>query len=221
MQRGMYYGRTQVPSRLLLIVVMVLPGCVPTLKPEWVANPNVPSPEYPVANLPISLHQRNWVDRNGSGSCVHASTVYALRWMGAYDLANRWQHAHAGGETEYSIRRFYEAENIRFVSTKDPRDSRSGDWHHGDPGFLDWVTATRRAAIVWFKPSHCCCFVGFSVINGREYAVIQDNNYPGTFEKYPREEFISAWRACGGFGAVPLVGPPQAPLPWPSIVPIY
>lgn len=204
---------------ILLALALAMCGCTPVLEQRWVANPNIPAPESPVANLPLNLHQRNWTNSRGSGSCVHASTVYAMRWMGAYELADRWRQAHAGGETEYSIRRFYEAANVQFVSTQDPRDAKPGDWHHGDPAFLDWVTSTRRAAIIWFKPSHCCCFVGFTTINGKEYAVIQDNNYPGTYEKYPREQFIREWRICGGFGAVPLVGPPQAPLPWPSIVP--
>lgn len=89
----------------------------------------------------------------------------------------------------------------------------------GDPAFLVWASQTRRAAIIWYKPSHCVAFVGISVVGGKEMAVIQDNNRPGTFEQYPLDEFIRKWRGYGGFACTLLLTPPQAPIPWPSFVP--
>ena len=48
-----------------------------------------PAPEQPPANIPISLHQRNWTGPLGQGSCVHASLVNHLRWLNAFELGER------------------------------------------------------------------------------------------------------------------------------------
>lgn len=167
-----------------------------------------PKKETPVANLPKNLHTRNWTDRGGAGSCVHASTLIIMRWQGQYQLADWWRKKYAGGETAQSITNYYTRNRLPFACTL-----------NGDPAFLVWASQTRRGAIVWWKPYHCCAFVGISVIDGKEYAIIQDNNRPGTFEKTPLDEFIRKWRGYGGFACTLLLSPPHSPIPWPTSVP--
>jgi len=190
---------------LLLLTVALWLGCSAPVRYVAVKPPD---PEIPVAHLPDALHERNWPDRGGSGSCVHASTLFVMRWQGAYEVADWWRRNYAGGETAQSITNYYKQNNLPFACTL-----------NGDPAFLVWVTQTRRAAIVWWKPYHCCAFVGVSVIGGREYAIIQDNNRPGTFEQTPLNEFIQKWRGYGGFACTLLMSPPQSPVPWPTSVP--
>jgi len=192
-------------SLALLILCAILVGCDQPTK--WLRT--IPPPgEVPVANLPGSMHVRNWTDRAGSGSCVHASTLFILNWQGEYEAANRWRKKYAGGETAQSITNYYKANNMPFACTL-----------NGDPAFLVWASQNRRGAIVWWKPYHCCAFVGISVIDGKEYAIIQDNNRPGTFEKTPLKEFIEKWRGYGGFACTLLLSPPQSPIPWPTSIP--
>jgi hypothetical protein len=190
---------------LALLLVIFFVGCE---QPVRYVRVKPPPAESPVANLPKELHVRNWVDRGGSGSCVHASTLFVLNWQGEYERAKQWRKTYAGGETAQSITNYYKRSGMPFACTL-----------NGDPAFLVWVTETRRAAIVWWKPSHCCAFVGISVIDGKEYAIIQDNNRPGTFEKTPLDVFIRQWRGYGGFACTLLLSPPQSPVPWPTSVP--
>lgn len=191
------------------LMLLVASGCSQVDSIRWIANPNVPDKEVPTANLPGSLHQRNWVERGtGQGSCVHASTVYCLQWSGEHELAAYWHKKYAGGETARSIQEYFTREHIPFVATEE-----------GMPWIFDYANDTRRAAIMWWKPSHCCTFVGWTMKDGVEVAVVYDNNRPGQFEYHERDEFIRKWRGYGGFAAVPVVGAPSAPIPWPSIVP--
>lgn len=189
-------------SRLLLLALLVatLFGCDSSIK---FARVEAPGPEVPVANLPAVQHQRNWEHPlNRQGSCVHASTIAALRWTGQDDLAEKWRKTYAGGETANSIMSIYRKERVPFAFTTT-----------GDPAFLEWVTETRRAAIIWWKTYHCCTFVGFSVVDGREVAGVIDNNNPGVIEYTPKAEFIRKWRTeFGGFSAAPLLSPPASPL---------
>lgn len=193
---------------LTIISLLVLLGCDTAAQVEWVVNKNVPDIEVPNANLPPDMHQKNWVDRGGAGSCVHASTVYALRWQGADELAEWWRRNHAGGETARTITNQYAQAGVKFCATFD-----------GDPNFLDWVSSTRRAAIFWWKPYHCCTFLGWSNVDGKVVGVVADNNRPGVYEYHDRETLIRKWRGYGGFAAVPMVGSPHSPLFWPSLVP--
>lgn len=191
--------------RLVTVLLLLsLSGCIP--EERWVAV-KPPRPEIPVVNLPAQLHEKNWPDANGSGSCVHASTLFIMRWQGKYELADWWRRTHAGGETSQSILDAYRSNGLRYDCTT-----------NGDPEFLVKATKNRRGAIVWWKPRHCCAFVGISVIDGREYAIISDNNRPGTFEKTPLAEFIYQWRGYGGFACTLLLDAPHSPIPWPSSI---
>ena len=163
-----------------------------------------PPPEQPTANLPNPLHQRNWTGPLGQGSCVHASLVNHLRWLNEYELGERWRATYSDGEWDSRLRNRLDAAGIDYSYTL-----------KADPRFLDWASITRRGAILWWKPSHCCTFVGWVERNGQQYAAILDNNYPGRFELTPREQFIRLWAGYGGF-ALTVLNDPSSSLPYRS-----
>jgi hypothetical protein len=176
--------------------------------PRPLVVPNPPPPaEIPVANLPLLLREWNWTDARGSGSCVHASTVYHLRWQHQLARAEHWRKTYAGGETATSILAKWRREGIPYDKTEE-----------GDPAFLDRVTATRRGAIIWFFPYHCVHFCGFATVDGKQYGVVCDNNRIEKYLRIPREEFITKWREYGGFAASALYSP-LPPLPWTAYRP--
>jgi hypothetical protein len=54
--------------------------------------------------------------------------------------------------------------------------------------------------------------VGWVNRDGRQYAAILDNNYPGRFELTPREQFVRLWAGYGGF-ALTVMDDPASSLP--------
>jgi len=184
------------------LMLLVLAGC-----DSGVVNVRAlptPEPEQPPANLPVQLHQRNWTGSLGQGSCVHASLVNHLRWLNRFELGERWRATYADGEWDSRLRDRLDAAGIDYSYTL-----------KADPRFLDWASATRRGAILWWKPAHCCTFVGWIERDGKQYAAILDNNYPGRFELTPREQFIRLWAGYGGF-ALTVLNDPSSSLPYQS-----
>lgn len=182
-----------------MIVLVAAVGCDDSslgLAPR-LADP--PPAEQPPANLHASLRPENW----GTGSCVHASLIYQLRWANQFRLADAWRQTYSGGETAYGIRQKLDAAGVDYVST----DS-------ADPAFLDWVTRTRRAALIWYYPSHCVAFCGWGTDgSGQPVAILNDNNRPGRYIEIPRQKFLSNWRGFGGFG-LSVIYSPMVPAPW-------
>ncbi len=43
--------------------------------------------------------------------------------------------------------------------------------------------------------------------DGKQYAAILDNNYPGRFELTPRDQFVRLWAGYGGFALTVLNDP--------------
>ena len=120
-------------------MLLVLAGC-----DSGVVNVRAlptPEPEQPPANLPVQLHQRNWTGSLGQGSCVHASLVNHLRWLNRFELGERWRATYADGEWDSRLRDRLDAAGIDYSYTL-----------KADPRFLDWASATRRGAILWWKP---------------------------------------------------------------------
>ncbi|WP_236625067.1 hypothetical protein [Rhodopirellula sp. SWK7] len=191
-------------SLALLFVFSI--GCEPT--PVRVRALPTPAAELPPANLPPSLHQRNWTGPKRQGSCVHASIVNHLRWLNQDVLARRWRATYSDGEWDSRLRGRLDAAGVDYSFTL-----------KADPRFLDWASMTRRGAILWWKPSHCCTFMGWVERDGRQYAAILDNNYPGRFELTPRQQFIRLWAGYGGF-ALTVLHPPASSLTYRSYEPI-
>jgi hypothetical protein len=193
-------------------------GCNPVDLRRPYALP-APAPESPVCNLPTQFHQRNKLGPLGQGSCVHASLVNHLRWLGEFDMAGRWWQTYGDGEYASRLMSRLDAAGL------------SGKYYYtekADPRFLDWCTTNRTGAILWWKPSHCCTFQGFSM--GRDimaydrsarvqpdvqYACILDNNYPGRIEYTERTQFIRLWGGYGGFGLA-LMNDPTPSIPYLS-----
>lgn len=198
-------AKTMILCTALLAAFVALVGCTPATPRVQPTRP--PAAEVPVANLPAPLRQRNWVSPAGQGSCVHASSISHFRWQGKFELAEAWRQRYSGGETAYSILNKWVANRIPFTFTE-----------NGDPAFLEWATETRRGAICWYYPSHCITFVGFSKVDGREYAMLCDNNRPGQTIAIEKMTFIRGWRGYGGFAAAALFTP-TGPLPWPAYTP--
>jgi hypothetical protein len=186
----------------LAIAICAVAGC----EERWIELP-APVKETPAANVPMKLRQPNWPDRNGSGSCVIASSCSVFQWSNRPDLAAKFRKSYAGGQTETSIKQKYRANNVQFIAPE--RDNE-----YGDPGYLQWVSDTRRACIIWYFDSHCVTFCGFSKYNGKEVAWLLDNNRVQQFIPIERNQFIREWRTkYGGFCGIPLMTPaPQ--IPW-------
>lgn len=208
-------------KQIAWIAILLLAGCNELSLSDFViATP--PEPETPTLNLPKEMRTRNWVSKSPSkfnqGSCVHASTYMLFRWLGEEEMAAKWKKTYSGGETASSILGLWTKAGLPYCSTFDAKTYETS----GDPEFLRWCSDTRRGAIIWWKQSHCCLFCGFTEIDGKEYAIILDNNTPDRFDQpIPIETFIRRWREeFGGFAATPILTP-TGPLPWPIIVPRY
>ena len=164
--------------------------------------------EVPAANVPLKLREKNWPDRNGSGSCVIASSCSVLQWHNRPDLASKFRKSYAGGQTEKTITDIWRANKIPFIAPRTNED-------YGDPELLQWASDTRRAAIIWYFSNHCVTFCGFSTHKGQEVAWILDNNRIERFIPIPKQQFLTEWRGrYGGWAAVPLLTPaPSLPFP--------
>ena len=155
--------------------------------------------------MPVPLRQRNWTTVDG-GSCVYASLTTHARWLNKLDLADWLSNPSINGGGEYSsrLRKKLDSIDVPYAYTE-----------QGNPEFLDWCSRTRRGCILWWKPSHCCTFAGWTVLDGKVYAAIIDNNQPGRYELTERSVFLKAWASYGGFGLALLVDP-ASPRPWLS-----
>lgn len=183
---------------ILLVLLACAVGCDDN--PVQVRSLPTPAPESPVVNLPASLHQRNWTGPLRQGSCVHASLTSHLRWLNQFELGEQWRSTYSDGEYASRLMRRLDAAGINYSYTL-----------KADPRFLDWASATRRGAILWWKPAHCCTFMGWVEKDGRQHAAILDNNRPGVFELTPREQFVRLWAGYGGFALTVLEDPTIAP----------
>lgn len=193
----------QSPLAPLLLAAMLatLAGCE-VLEPQYRRLP-APAPEAPVVNPHPSIRQSNWLGPNREGSCAHASLVNLLRWTGDEQLGEQWKRRY-GGDGEYAsrIRNRCEEMGIPFAYTE-----------KANLALLDFAHATRRGAILWWKPSHCCTFCGWvKLADGRTYAVILDNNSVSQYELTERSQFHKLWAGYGGFALTPLLDPPSPPV---------
>lgn len=187
--------------------VALIVGCEPAT--QYRALPRPKSIETPVVNLPFELRQKNWVSREGEGSCVHASTSSMLHWQNQFELAKWWRSQYSGGEWSDQLRRRLDAAKIPYAYTE-----------RANIKLLDDAHASRRGAIIWWKPSHCCTFVGWAKgTDGKTYACILDNNRVQSFEFVERNAFHKAWANFGGFALTTLFDPPSMPI-WKSYEPI-
>ena len=190
----------------ICLLGLLFVGCS---KPQYALYPS-PVMERPGANLPLDLRETNWLGKKRQGSCVHASTVYTLRWLGEYELADFWRKTYGDGETGSGIMAKLSKSKIPLYATA-----------RGDPAVLEYATQTRRAAIIWFFPSHCVTFCGFAKDeNGVECAYICDNNRVQQFIKIEKQSFIKRWQTQYDGFACCFLGVPLPPPLYPALVEI-
>lgn len=158
-----------------------------------------------VLDLPPEMRTKNW----GGGSCVHASTVNLLKWMGQFEMAEWWRANYSGGEYDSRLIQRMEAAGLKYAWSR-------------DPSFFNWCARTRRGAGIFYKPSHAINFVGitsptpenFGQYPDREVFNLLDNNatgYPeqhGHYELVMRREFEERWRGYGSFAWTLIYDPP-------------
>ena len=160
--------------------------------------------EAPAVQVPLALRQQNWRGPKGEGSCVYASLTSHARWQNRLEFAD-WIRKNCGdGETSSRLMKKLNDLNVSFAVTEQASSE-----------FLDWANATRRGCILWWKPSHCCTFLGYVERDGKTYCAILDNNSVGNIELTERSKFLAAWSSFGGFGLA-LLGDPASPRPWLS-----
>lgn len=191
---------------LLSIALATLLGCD---QPIMYRSIEAPKPEAPSVNVPFSARQKNWESKDREGSCVHASLSSMLHWQNQFALAAWWRSQYSGGEWSDQLRRRLEAAKIPFAYTE-----------KANMQLLDDAHRTRRGALLWWKPNHCCTFVGWSKgQDGKVYAAILDNNATQRFEYIERSQFHKAWAGFGGFALMTLFDPPSPPI-WQSYKPV-
>jgi hypothetical protein len=180
-------------SKTLLAVLLSVSLCL-----TGDAAQQVVIQERPVVNIPLALRQENWAGREGSGSCVWASTISLLRWQGRYETA-AWIRSHYGdGEWPED-----------HVAKLDKIGVRYAFVTNGDVKFLEWCCRTRRGAgVTVHGGAHMVNLVHLD----SQWACLLDNNSVEKFRWVPRSEFLSEWHASNGW-AFTVVYSPAAPMP--------
>lgn len=194
---------TRFRALILLCIFAALAGCSAT-SAKYRALP-APPRETPAVNPPYSIRQTNWLSPQREGSCVHASLSSMLHWQNQFELAKKWRAQYSGGEYSDRLRDRLDAAKIPYAYTE-----------KANLQLLDDAHASRRGAILWWKPSHCCTFVGWAKSkDGTTYAVILDNNRTQSYELVERNQFHKQWAGYGGFALMTLFDPPSPPI-WKS-----
>jgi hypothetical protein len=192
---------------LVFCLLAILAGCSP-ISQRYRALP-APQRETPAANPPYAIRQTNWLSPQREGSCVHASLSTMLHWQNKFELAKQWRSQYSGGEYSDRLRDRLDAAKVPYAFTE-----------KANLQLLDDAHAARRAALLWWKPSHCCNFVGWAEgKDGRTYAVILDNNRTQSYEIVERDQFHRQWASYGGFALMTLYDPPSPPV-WKSFEPV-
>lgn len=186
---------------LAALLLLSVSGCaievpIPVVQ---IGGPVSVKKEYPTVNLPYELRQKNWVGRQGEGSCVHATMVMALRWQRQYELANWWRQNKGDGEWDDKLAGEFNAANVRFAFTSEK----------GDVKFLEWACNTRRGCgVAIMGGRHMVYLVHFD----DQWAGILDNNQIGKINWVPRATFVAEWLNSNSWAVTPCYTP-SPPLP--------
>lgn len=160
--------------------------------------PCVGQPWSDLADVPVELRQKNWLHQ-GEGSCAHASTIVALRWINLPEMADWWKTNYGGGEYFSRLTERMDSAGLRYVATED-----------GDFRVLEYAARNRLVVVLPYKPAHAINLVDLTPT----HAVLLDNNRPGEYEYVPRAEFDARWTQEFGGVAICLIGTPAPP--WPT-----
>lgn len=148
-----------------------------------------------VLDLPYEYRTKNW----GGGSCVHATTVNLLKWMGQDELAIWWRNNYSGGEYDDRLIKRMEAANLKYAYIH-AREKGAAAGRN----FLEWCSRTRRGAGIFYKPNHAINYIG----QDATYVYLLDNNATKIYEPVPVSTFYSNWMGFGGFAWTLVYNPP-------------
>lgn len=187
---------------ILALLVALAAGCETFDSPAYYRALPAPAPERPVVNPHVSYRQSNWLGPKGQGSCVHASLTNMLRWQNQFEFATYWRAKYLGdGEYDTELRQRLDDEGVSYAYT-----------NKADLKLLDFAHATRRGALLWWKPNHCCTFCGWVSKDDKIFGVILDNNHVQQYELVEREQLHRLWAGYGGFALTTLFDPPSPPV---------
>ena len=183
----------------LLIMLSLFVGCNRPREP----SPKLLEPPYRLvgsARVPVDIRQRNYQNpRTKRGSCTHASAITMLRQQGQFKAAAWWRRTGSGGAAIIqTISRKCRELGIKYVYES-----------KGDVTFLEWVSRTRRVAVINHGKYHTVNFAGFR--NGK--AIMIDNNQISDNRTVPKQAFIRWWQRYGG-DAITILDLPPPPKPW-------
>ena len=155
-----------------------------------------------VCDLAPVWRQRNWSQPNGS--CAHASTISAMRWVQMFSEATDWKRSYGGGENFDHHVSLFRNKQVAYALTRD-----------GDVGLLEYAIQNRRMVIVYWPDWHVTNLIGRVDDGRRRWAVILDNNHPSRYDYYDWDTWVRSWRRCSGCAIVVLMGsvPPSVPAP--------
>lgn len=176
--------------RISLISIVLFAGCrVPESKPY--SEP----PLYATVSaiVPVEIRQRNYAR---GGSCAYASAITMFRYHGK-DKAANWMR-----------RNDYGAAYVVSSIARRCRQFKIGYRYEqkGNAEFLEWVSKTRRVAVLSHEKGHAVNFLGF----GNGQAILLDNNRISLRYCIPKREFLRQWRGY----AIALTELPPPPYAW-------
>jgi hypothetical protein len=162
-------------------------------------------------DLPIEQHVKNFgAPADRKGLCVFASMTMSGRWHNVRSLFDVIHKINEGGgwpEKVDAVLRQY-APDLKYVQ-----------YEGTNPAILDKALTEGRMACVTYGYSerygmetiyHMVDLVYLDVT----WAAILDNNFPGTYEWMPREEFLRRWKHPRGQGwVVVFLAAPPPPIP--------
>jgi hypothetical protein len=162
-------------------------------------------------DLPAGQHVKNFgAPADGKGLCVFASMTMAARWHHVRELADVIRKIDEGGGWPEKVDGVFKehAPGLEYVQ-----------YEGTDPAILDKALAEDRPACVTYGYGerygmqtiyHMVLLVHLDA----HWAVVLDNNFPGTYEWMPRAEFLRRWVHPSGKGwAFVMLAPPPPPVP--------
>lgn len=182
--------------RLWIAILLTLLWCGHAFGQTWFIRD--------LSDVPPAFRTPNWPagpgPKAGQGSCVNASTITVLNWMGLHEHAAWWPYE--GGEWQGSHIRNMESSGLLYAYTE-----------NSDMSFIDWAGRNRMVMGVFYFPYHAVNIVGVTA----DTITLMDNNRIHTFIRVPRREFEQKWPGYGGFAWTIWSKDSVPPPPWPKL----
>lgn len=178
-------------------------------------------PEYQTeaitCHLPEREHLANSAGRDGLGLCVFTSIDLAARWANEPSLIGfrDFMKKHGGGGWPEKVDEFIP----KMAASKNLPTPNYMQHTGGDPEVLKKALRTGRYVAVTYdgrdgvyyrtRVAHMVNLVHLS----DQFAVIQDNNFPGKWLWMKPQAFFERWKGTGGGWAIVLFNPGPPPIP--------